>query len=49
MAETHQPNQFDEYTGRPYTEWPRILQSIAIVICLHDHDPALESEFIQMR
>lgn len=47
MADSRPPNQFDAYTGRPYTEWPRILQAIAIVICLNDHDPTLENEFIQ--
>lgn len=47
MTEQRTPNQFDEYTGRPFTEWPRLLQAVTIVICIHDHDPSLASEFIQ--
>jgi hypothetical protein len=39
-------NQFDEYTGRPFAEWPRVLQAVAIVTCLHGHDEALTDEFL---
>lgn len=47
MEETRQPNQFDEYTGRPFAEWPRLLQAITIVICLNDHDESISNEFIR--
>jgi hypothetical protein len=46
LGENHAPNQFDRYTGRPFAEWPRVLQAVAIVTCLHGHDEALTDEFL---
>lgn len=47
MSENHARNQFDECAGRPFAEWPRTLQAVAIVICLHDHDPTLTDELLR--
>ena len=38
--------QFEEFAGRPFAEWPRVLQAAAIVTCLHDHNPTLTDEFL---
>lgn len=46
MGENHAPNQLDQYAGRPFAEWPRVLQAVAIVTCLHGHDEALTDEFL---
>lgn len=46
MGENHAPNQFDQYAGRPFDEWPRILKAVAIVTCLHGHDEGLTNEFL---
>ena len=47
MEENHAPNQFERYTGKPFEEWPRVLQAVAIVTCLNGHDEELTDEFLR--
>lgn len=46
MEENHATNQFDQYSDRSFDEWPRVLQAVAIVTCIHGHDEALTDEFL---
>lgn len=39
-------SRYDQFDGKRFAEWPRELQAVQIVLCLHDHDPDLSDEFI---
>jgi hypothetical protein len=47
LGENHAPNKLDRYASRPFDEWPRVLQAVAIVTCLHGHDEDLPDEFLR--
>lgn len=39
-------SRYDAFEGKPFAEWPRELQAVQIVLCLHGHDPDLSDEFV---